>query len=189
MSYYLVFDTEACDIANNFKDNGVSYVAYYRSDTEKVEGFFEKDVEKFKKLLDEADYIVGYNTLGYDYPVLEKYFQFEWKKYNNVDIFKLILNQHGLYLKLDNIAECTLEKNKIAHGLDAVRFYKEGKLDKLKEYCDMDVLITKEVFDFVLENGYLFYHSGTGEKRKIDIRLPDFVKEESEQSSEPQGLF
>jgi DEAD/DEAH box helicase domain-containing protein len=188
MSYYIVYDTEACEIADDFKDNGVSYVAYYRSDTDKVDGYFEDKVAEFKKILQEADYVVGYNTLGYDYPVLEKYFQIDWRKLKNVDIFKLILNQHGIYLKLDNIAECTLGKNKIAHGLDAVRFYKEGKLDKLKEYCDMDVLITKQVYDYILQNGHVYYYSGTGDKIKIDVKLPDFLNR-NEDKVEPQGLF
>lgn len=175
---FIVFDTEACRIASNIKDNGVSYMSYYDSETDKIIGFFEKDVKKFEKVLNDADFVVGYNIFGYDYPVLKKYFQFDEKKLNSVDIFKLIVEQHKIFLKLDNIGTTTLNYPKVASGLDAVRFYNEGKLDKLKEYCDADVDITTQVFDFILKNGFIIYKDGLGKKIKLNIILPDFVHDQ-----------
>lgn len=190
MSFFLVYDTEACRLANNIKDNGVSYVAYYRSDTEEIDGFYEKDVPKLKKLFDEADYIVGYNIIGYDFPVLEKYFDFDIKSYKTVDLFLLLCKQHKLYLKLDNVAEHTLNKNKIATGLDAVRFYNEGRLKELKEYCDQDVKVTTDVYYYLLDKGYVKYKDGVGNIKQLALELPDFVRDGSQNTKiEPVGLF
>lgn len=170
---YLVFDHEAKIIADNFLDNGISYLGYYRSDEDKLDGYFEEDMLKFKELMEKADTIIGYNIYGYDLPILRKYFDFDLSKKKVIDLFKIIADKYKIYLKLDNITTTTLNSSKIAHGLDAVRFFKEGKLNKLKEYCDMDVKLTKELYEYILENGYFYYTDGIGEKKKLELRLND----------------
>lgn len=175
---YIVFDHEAKVIADNFLDNGISYLGYYRSDTDLFDGFFENDLDKFKILLDEADTIIGYNILGYDFPVLKKYYDFDLSKKKVIDIFKIIADKHKIYLKLDNLTSTTFNESKIAHGLDAVRFFREGKLDKLKEYCDMDVKLTRDLYEFIKENGYCFYTNGIGEKVKIEVSFEEEKKDD-----------
>lgn len=175
---YLVFDVESQNIFDEIdggdpKELGISYMAYYRSDTQELNGFFDKDVHKFKALMDNADLIVGYNILGFDYPVLKGYFEFDEKKYRTCDIYKLIHEQHKIHLKLDNITSATLGGGKIAHGLDAIRFWREGKLDKLKEYCDSDVEITKNLYEFIKQNGFFYYTDGLGVKQKLELNLGD----------------
>lgn len=175
---YIVFDHEAKVIADNFLDNGISYLGYYRSDTDLFDGFFENDLDKFKILLDEADTIIGYNILGYDFPVLKKYYDFDLSKKKVIDIFRIIADKHKIYLKLDNLTSTTFNESKIAHGLDAVRFFREGKLDKLKEYCDMDVKLTRDLYEFIKENGYCFYTNGIGDKVKIEVSFEEEKKDE-----------
>ena len=182
---YIVFDHEAKIIAENFLDNGISYLSYYRSDEDKLDGYFEQDLDKFKELMDKADTIIGYNIYGYDFPVLRKYYDFDLSKKKVVDIFKLIVDKHKIYLKLDNITSTTLGASKIAHGLDAVRFYKEGNLGKLKEYCDMDVKLTKDIYEFIMQNGFFYYTDGLGEKKKLELRIND----SPESIMEAGGLF
>lgn len=175
---YLVFDHEAKVIADNFLDNGISYLSYYRSDTDVLDGFFEQDLDKFKDLMNQADTIVGYNIFGYDFPVLRKYYDFDLATKNVIDIFKIIADEHKIYLKLDNLTTTTFGGSKIAHGLDAVRFYKEGKLDKLKEYCDMDVKLTKDLYEFIKENGFCYYTDGMGQKIKLTVSVEPKPKQE-----------
>lgn len=175
---YLVFDHEAKIIADNFLNNGISYLGYYRSDEDKLDGFFEDELDKFKELMDLADEIIGYNILGYDFPVLRKYYDFDLSKKKITDLFKIIAEKHKVYLKLDNIATTTLNASKIAHGLDAVRFYKEGNLAKLKEYCDMDVKLTKDLYEFIKTNGYFLYTDGLGQKIKLELSLEEKPKEQ-----------
>ena len=68
----------------------------------------------------------------------------------------------GRRLKLDNIAEATLGKGKIAHGLDAVKWFAEGKLDLLQEYCEDDVKVTKEIYEYAKKNKSLKYKDFDG---------------------------
>lgn len=176
--YYLVFDHEAKVIANNFLDNGISYLGYYRSDIDTIDGFFEQDIFKFKEILENADKVIGFNIKKYDLPILKKYFDFNLSDQKIIDIFDIITIQHNVYLKLDNIAETTLGKGKIANGLDAIRFYKEGKLRELKEYCDKDVEITKDLYEFIMKYGYILYTDGLDQIRKLEIKItPENIRQ------------
>jgi DEAD/DEAH box helicase domain-containing protein len=173
---YVVFDVETKKIFEEIGDGdisqlGISYLAYYRSDTDSIEGLFEDRVPEFKKIMDSADLIIGYNIIGFDNPVLKGYFDFEDSKYNFCDLYKIIYKQHNVYIKLDNITSTTLGAGKIAHGLDAIRFYREGNLDKLKEYCDSDVQLTRDIYEFIKKNGHFFYTDGLGQKQKLELDL------------------
>ncbi len=180
---YLVFDTEAKDIMPDFRDNGVSYVGVFRSDEWVLKGYFEDQLNNFLQDLQDANEIVGYNILGYDIPVLDRYFSFDWNSKKLVDIFMILVEEHGLYLKLDNIAHATLGEGKNAHGLEAVRFYKLGQLEKLKEYCDNDVDITRRIYEFLVSNNCLYYFDGLGEKIRVDLNLNEYFKKKSNNSS------
>jgi DEAD/DEAH box helicase domain-containing protein len=177
---YVVFDIESKKIFDEVEDRnhrelGISYMAFYRSDTDKVDGFFEQDVMKFKDILANADLVIGYNIIDFDFPVLDAYFPVDTKKMNVCDLFEIIYRKHKIYLKLDNIAEATLGAGKIAHGLDAIRFYREGKLDKLKEYCDSDVQITTDIYKFIRENKFFYYTDGLGQKQKLELDLDEML--------------
>ncbi len=170
---YVVFDHEAKTIADNFLDNGISYLGYYRSDLDEYNGVFEPDLRKFKEVLELANTIVGFNIVKYDIPILERYYKLDLRNKKIVDIFKEIYDRYKLALKLDNLCSTTFNLSKIAHGTDAVRFYKEGKLDKLKEYCDMDVKLTKELYEYIRKHGYCYYTDGIGNRIKLELSFDD----------------
>ena len=48
--------------------------------------------------------------------------------------------------------------------MQALKWYKEGKLDKIIEYCKVDVEVTRDLHRFALENGKLHYDSKSGIK-------------------------
>ena len=56
-----------------------------------------------------------------------------------------------------------------ARTRDAMQWWKEGKIDEIKKYCEQDVNVTKQLYEFGRDNGQLFYKSLTGEQ------LPFFV--------------
>lgn len=96
----------------------------------------------------------------------------------------------GHRLSLDAIAKETLGKTKSGVGTQAVEWWKtkdEKSLDLLKEYCEMDVLVTKEVYDFGLENKKLKFMDKWNELREVEV---DFSYNKSDPESETQmGLF
>jgi hypothetical protein len=79
-------------------------------------------------------------------------------------------------VKLDQIAAGTLGTKKSGHGLDAVRWWRQGELDKIKKYCVDDVKITKRIYDHALKHGELKIKTGT-DKSTVKIDTSGWHKE------------
>jgi DEAD/DEAH box helicase domain-containing protein len=72
-------------------------------------------------------------------------------------------------LSLDSIATSTLGVEKTAEGLQAIRWYKEGRLSEIAEYCCYDVKITKLVHEFGGEKKQLFYKNRFGSTLTVNV--------------------
>ena len=58
---------------------------------------------------------------------------------------------------------------KTAEGLQAIRWFKEGKLIEIAEYCCYDVKITKLVHEYGVSNKQLFYTNKFGSKLSVPV--------------------
>jgi len=50
-----------------------------------------------------------------------------------------------------------------------VEWFRNGELDKVAEYCKADVDITRRVYEFGRENGFIKYYSKLGSKLKVAV--------------------
>jgi len=75
----------------------------------------------------------------------------------------------GHRLALNALAQATLGIGKIADGLDAIRWWREGKLLQIAEYCCFDVKVTRLVHEYALQYGELFYVDRSFRRQKIAI--------------------
>lgn len=140
----------------------------------KLESFWEEDIENLWPLFQNTDRIIGFNTKKFDVPVLQPYALIPLSKFNHFDIMEKIKEILGNRLPLNTIAKETLGKEKIADGFDAVALWEKHdteSLEKLRKYCEEDVLITKDIYDFVLENKYLKYMDRWNTPRTININF------------------
>ena len=113
--------------------------------------------------LSRADLVVGFNVLDFDYQVLHAYSPVDFSSWNTFDILKDIRERLGHRLSLDSLATATLGTPKSADGLDAIRWYREGKIEKIIDYCTSDVNITFRLFEHGLKKKYfLFDHRSAG---------------------------
>lgn len=168
MAYEIVFDIETqntfFDVDNDFKKLRVSVVSLYRSDTQEYQSFTEDQLSKLWPLFEKADRLIGYNSEHFDLPVLNNYYLGDLLKFPHLDLLKVIKEHLGIRLKLNDVAEATLDNvKKSAQGLQAIQWWKEGKIDEIKKYCEQDVLVTKELYEFGKKNKQLFYKSLTGD--------------------------
>ena len=130
--------------------------------------YTEKDAKLLIATLRSADLVVGYNVIRFDYEVLRGYTDDPLSDIRTVDMLRDLYQTMGWRPKLDNVAAATLGESKSADGLQAVRWFREGKLDKVLDYCRRDVEVTWEVYQFGQRNGYVQYH----DRRRRVHRVP-----------------
>lgn len=139
------------------------------SETDTYDSFLKEDLPRLWKILEHTDLLVGYNSDHFDIPVLNRYYPGDLTKIRSLDLLKEISASLGRRVRLDSVAEGTLGTKKSGSGLQAIQWWKEGNITKLREYCLKDVEITKKVLDYALANGSLkFKELGIKKEVKID---------------------
>ena len=129
----------------------------------------EPEVEELIKELQRADLVVGFNHIRFDYRVLEGYSIFDFSQVPSLDMLIVLNEKLGHRLKLDSIAQATLGCEKSAEGLQAIEWFKQGKMAEIAEYCCFDVKITKLVHEYGAAHGHLFYTNRFGNKLKVEV--------------------
>jgi DEAD/DEAH box helicase domain-containing protein len=158
--HYLIVDVETKKIADDvggwahIDKLGISAACAYDSKTDQFLSYTEDQLPELIALCKER-LVVGYNIVGFDLKVLAPY-GIDPRKVDVFDIMLDVQNTSGRqFLKLDLIARGTLGSTKSADGLQAVQWYKEGKIDKIIEYCLKDVEITRDVFVYGMKHGHI----------------------------------
>ncbi|MEK7514311.1 MAG: ribonuclease H-like domain-containing protein [Patescibacteria group bacterium] len=186
----IVLDIETKNIfsdvgTNNPADLSISLLAIYDSETEKYSSFLENELSLLWPILEKADLIIGYNSDYFDIPLLNKYYSGDLTKIRSVDILKEIKKSAGKRVRLDQVAQGTLGTKKSGSGLDALKWWKAGEIEKVREYCIHDVKITKEVYEYALSNGKLFYKEGPA---TVEVKLDTNGWEDKKAGSLTQTL-
>ena len=159
MADKIVFDIETkTPFANQdtIKILEASVIGVYSYLEDKYYCFEEKEFNLFGEMARRAGLLVGFSSKRFDVPVLEKYFNFNLGAIPHYDILERIENSFGRRVGLAVLAEANLQITKSGKGLDAVEFWDRGEIEKLKSYCIQDVKVTKEIFDLIVNQGYLW---------------------------------
>jgi DEAD/DEAH box helicase domain-containing protein len=164
----LVIDIET---KNTFQDVGgyhnllkldISFVGVYSYKQDAYLSFFEDELNKLAPVLQGAGLIIGFSSNRFDIPILNKYFNFNVKAIESLDILDDIEEKLGHRVSLDQIAQTNLNIGKTGHGLDAIKYYNEGRFEDLKKYCLNDVKITKDLYDLGKRQGHLLVPTDYG---------------------------
>ena len=170
----IVFDIETRNI---FQDVGstdprkldIAIVGVYDAEADAYKTYLQEELRELWPVLERADMLVGFYSEHFDLPLLNKYYPGDLAKIKHLDLLKEIKRQYGRGMKLDQLAEGTLGKKKSAHGLQAIKWWKAGEIDKIRDYCIDDVRITKELYDYALTHNKLVFKEGPQMKEvKLD---------------------
>lgn len=142
-----------------FDKLGVSVVGAYLYGADRYLSFEEHEIPEFEKLILNAPHIIGFNIHHFDLPVLRPYVSLNFKNLFTLDLMEAIERGLGFRVSLDNLAEHSLGVRKSGDGMQALRWYKEGKIDEIKKYCLKDVEITKNLYEFGKKNGHVLFYS------------------------------
>ena len=146
----------------------VSCAVLYDSRTDEFFDFVEGQMPMLMARLEALDLVVGFNIKRFDYKVLSAYTDMDFSRIPTLDILEKVKAQLGYRLSLDHLASATLNAGKTADGLDALRWWQEGKIAEILKYCRSDVAITRDLFRFGREHRYLLFRN----KAKQTVRLP-----------------
>jgi DEAD/DEAH box helicase domain-containing protein len=119
----------------------------------------------------QADLVVGFNIKRFDWGVLKGYSNIDFTKIPTLDMLDLVYEQVGFRLSLNHLSSVNLNKGKSSDGLQSLQWFKEGKIDLIIEYCKHDVAITKELFEYLIENRHFLYKTKNERILQIPIDL------------------
>jgi DEAD/DEAH box helicase domain-containing protein len=145
---------------------GMSLGVVWDSHQQGFTTYFEKDVDALVAHLQTADLVVGFNIIGFDYSVLRGYTRFDFRQLNTLDMLREIYDRLHYRVSLDALGKATLDQPKAADGLQALKWFQEGRLDLIEAYCRKDVEVTRNLFQYGLDHGYLLFdRKGEGRMR------------------------
>ncbi len=161
----IVFDIET---ENLFQDVGssdptdlsISVVGVFDYQTGEYSTFLQEEFVKLWKIIENTDALVTFNGDHFDIPLLDKYYPGDLLKLKSIDLLKEMQKSAGRRMKLDQIAEGTLGVKKSGNGLEAIKWWRDGEIDKVKKYCLDDVKITKDLYEYALQNNKLIFKEG-----------------------------
>lgn len=178
MKPYLIFDIEIkrtiTEVAEELKlpDERMAF-AYPHKLGFGVAVVFNSKTEEyliFQSAKGLADYLlnfdgilVSFNGVRFDLPVLldeidiDTYRELMIKPHHDIlqDFYARVGGKFRV--GLDNLSRNTIGKGKTGNGADAPLLFQQGRIDELIDYCRNDVLITKLVYEFGMEQGYIQY--------------------------------
>jgi len=131
--------------------------------------YAEKQVDDLIRELQRADLIVGFNNLRFDYEVLHGYTPLDLRQLPTLDLLVDLQNKLQHRLSLDAIAAATFGVQKTAEGMQAIQWFKDGKLLEIAEYCCYDVKITRLVHEYGAQNRLLHYMNRFGKKLSVPV--------------------
>jgi len=145
---------------------GVTYNA-----AEKIYRIYpESRVEELIDELLHAELVVGYNTIHFDYEVLMGYTILDLPgTLRSLDLMADVEKILGHRLKLDALAHGTFGYGKTADGLDAIKWWREGKILQIAEYCCFDVKVTRMVHEYGARNKELFFTDRFSRRQKMNV--------------------
>jgi DEAD/DEAH box helicase domain-containing protein len=199
----IIFDCETKKLFSEISstdpaDLGISIVSLYvrkvddlqREVEGKMMSFWESELGNMWDYFRKAKRIIGFNSLKFDVPALSRHAPQDFRTFPHFDIMKAVRDKLGFSLGLDHLASQTLGAHKTDVGTNAVVYWKSQNpilLEKLKSYCEADVLLTRDLYDYGVRNKKLKYMDKWNTVREIpvDFSYPKSILDASKQI----GLF
>lgn len=185
MSREIIFDIETIGDIRNLDTMKVTVVSIYEYEHDRYRSFDEHELGELWPIFERAERIIGFNSEHFDVPILNKVYPGDLTKFPHLDMLKVIKDTLGKRFKLNDLARATLNIQKSADGLQAMEWYKQGLIDKIKEYCEQDVKVTKELYEFGRTNKFLCYPTLTGDTQQFPV---NFVQAPMVSDTQPAAI-
>ena len=120
----------------NIRELGISVAGVYSYTRDQFFAFEEHELNKLEDLLKGTEHVIGFNIIHFDIPVLEPYLtSASFDTIALTDMFQDATEFLGHRVGLNALAKTTLHTEKSGHGLEALQWFKEGRVEEVKKYC------------------------------------------------------
>jgi DEAD/DEAH box helicase domain-containing protein len=154
---------------NHIRDMRMSVAVTFSLARGTYQIYSEKQVDHLVTELQRADLVVGFNQLRFDYEVLHGYTILDLRQIPTLDLMVELQKKLTHRISLDSLATATLGVEKTSDGLQAIRWFRAGRLVDVAEYCCYDVKITRLLHEYGHKNKQLFYTNRYGNKLSIAV--------------------
>lgn len=150
----------------NPSDLGITVVGIYLLEADEFRIYEENQIPQLEQDLSQATRVIGFNNRRFDFPVLQPYLKhLNLSDVPTLDLLEELEKILGHRVSLSSLARATLNRDKSGSGLDAIAYFRNGEMEKLKKYCLDDVRITWEIYEFGKKFGHVYYQSKDGKTR------------------------
>jgi DEAD/DEAH box helicase domain-containing protein len=163
---------------------GMAIGVVWDSAGENFLSFFENQASELLRLMAEADLVVGFNLIGFDYRVLSAYDDGSLASVPTFDILQDVHRRLGFRLSLAHLAERNLGTSKSADGLQSLEWVRQGRMDLVEEYCRQDVQVTLDLFRHGLTKKALRFEDKEGHLLELGL---DWELETLVERARPSG--
>lgn len=152
---------------------GVSCICLYDTKTERVHTYGHQNLEECMAHLNDADLLVGFNTLSFDTPIMESLTDYTLlpHQYDILAEIWRVLPSKRKGFKLKELGPRMNLGHKTRPGASAPALFKEGRFGELFDYCINDVMLTRRLANWINANGYIL----TPEGDPLEITRPEVV--------------
>ena len=147
----------------------ISCAVLYDSKKDRLIDFLESQIPQFVKHLQRFNLVIGFNIKRFDFLVLKGYSDFNFSLLNTLDILEEVEKYLGFRLSLSHLAAVTLGAHKTADGLQALEWWKQGRILEIIEYCRHDVKITRDLYRYGIKNGHLLFTNRADKTARIPV--------------------
>ena len=171
----LVFDLETQrsfqDVGGRtaMRELGMSIGVVYSFREDSFRAYTEREAGALIDALRSAELVIGFNLLGFDYEVLKGYRDLPLETLPTLDIMVELQKRLGFRPKLDSVVQATLGAGKSADGLQALAWWKEGRLDLIEKYCTDDVRLTRDLYLWGKRNRHVLVSRYSGAPIRVDV--------------------
>ncbi len=170
------FDLETQRTANDVggwshkHEMGISVACTYSTKAGEYFIYTEDEAPKLIEQLVRADLVVGFNHVSFDYEVLLGHAIFDFRdQLRSLDLMVELEKVLGHRIKLDAVASASLGTGKTADGLEAIKWWQQGKVAEIAEYCCYDVKVTKCVHEYGAKHGHVKYLDRKGREQTAEV--------------------
>jgi len=179
MAIEVIFDVETQKLFSDIltedpADLGISVVSVYKREVDEggnelsgeMKTFWHPSaaispvIQEMWEWFESADRIIGFNSKHFDIPALRPHYNKDFSTLPHFDILEKVKVAIGRRISLNALAQETLGENKIDVGTNAVYYWAnrtEENYHKLQKYCESDVRITRDLYDYGRKNKNLKY--------------------------------